>query len=260
MVFGCKKKLDDLAQAKDIKGILHCHSTYSDGRHSLADMAAYVKSQGYQYLGITDHSQSAFYAGGLSIQKVKEQHEEIASLNKKLAPFVIFHGIESDILNDGSLDYDPNTLALFDFVIASLHAPLPRTQAEATGRLLKAIENPHTSILGHLTGRLLLERQAYPVDVARVIEACGKSGVAIELNANMFRMDLDWTWLPYAQKHHVHIAITPDAHHKEGTHATTEGINFARKGHLNKTMTLNAMDTETLRLFFKNQKKRVKQN
>jgi len=234
--------LPELIGEKDIRGVLHAHSTYSDGYHSLEEMARYCKEQGYEYLGITDHSKAAFYANGLKADRVREQWAEIDRLNEELAPFRIFKGIESDILSDGSLDYPEEILAGFDFIIASVHSNLRMDETKATQRLLKAIENPYTRILGHPTGRLLLSRPGYPIDHRAVIDACAEQRVAIELNANPYRLDLDWSWIPYATEKGVSIAINPDAHSQEGIHDIRYGVLSARKGGLTAANCLNAMD------------------
>lgn len=239
-----ENRLPGLLEEGDIRGVLHAHSTYSDGLHTLEEMALYVRDQGYAYLGITDHSKSAFYANGLQPGRVLEQFAEIDRLNAQLAPFRIFKGIESDILNDGSLDYEPDLLAQFDFIIASVHSNLRMDETKATQRLLSAIENPYTSILGHPTGRLLLSRQGYPIDHRRVIDACAANGVAVEINASPYRLDLDWTWIPYALEKGVPIAVNPDAHSREGVHDIHFGVASARKGGLTAGNCLNCLSTE----------------
>lgn len=239
----------ELIQEQDIKGILHAHSTWSDGANTLEQMATYVQEQGYEYLGITDHSKSAFYANGLKIDRVLAQMDEIDALNEKLAPFKIFKGIESDILYDGSLDYEEAILKKFDFIIASIHSTLRMDKDRATQRLITAIKNPYTTILGHPTGRILLSRQGYPIDHQAVIDACAAHNVIIEINANPLRLDLDHTWIPYALEKGVKIAVNPDAHSLEGVHDVHFGILAARKGLLNKEMcvnTLSASDFEAL--------------
>ncbi|MEM1321718.1 MAG: helix-hairpin-helix domain-containing protein [Bacteroidota bacterium] len=237
-------QLPALVQVEDIKGVVHSHSTYSDGIHSLREMATFSRDQGFAYLGITDHSKSAFYANGLKEDRVLAQMEEIDQLNAELAPFRIFKGIESDILNDGRLDYDDSLLEQFDFIIASVHSNLRMDEAKATQRLLTAIENPYTTILGHPTGRLLLSRKGYPIDHAKVIDACAANGVAIELNANPYRLDLDWRWIPYALEKGVMISINPDAHSKEGIGDIRYGVFAARKGRLSADRCLNCLDAE----------------
>ncbi|MBK7410631.1 MAG: DNA polymerase/3'-5' exonuclease PolX [Saprospirales bacterium] len=245
-----KGAMPQLVEATDLKGLVHAHSTYSDGMHSLREMAIHARSLGYQYLGITDHSQSAFYANGLKPDRVRAQWEEIDALNAELAPFRIFKGIESDILNDGRLDYESDILDGFDFIIASIHSNLRMDEEKATQRLITAIEDPHTRILGHPTGRLLLSRTGYPIDHKKVIDACAANGVAIELNANPYRLDLDWTWIPYAREKDVLIAINPDAHSKSGMLDMHFGLCAARKGGLTAEGCLNALSAEAFNRFF----------
>ncbi len=225
-----------------IKGILHVHTTYSDGLHTLREMCEYTRSLGYAYIGITDHSQSAFYANGLKPDRVLAQMEEIEKLNAELAPFQIFKGIESDILNDGSLDYDDALLEKFDFVIASVHSNLRMNIEKATERVVRAIEHPCTTILGHPTGRLLLSREGYPLDWDAVFEACAKHKVSIELNAHPRRLDIDWALIPRALAHGIRISINPDAHSKDGILHTRYGVMVARKGGLTAAGCLNACD------------------
>ena len=246
--------LPEPVEYADLKGILHNHTTYSDGIHSLEEMALYCKSMGYEYLGVCDHSQSAFYANGLKPERVLQQHEEIDRLNKQLAPFVIFKGIESDILIDGSLDYGQDLLEQFDFIVASVHSVLRMDAAKATARLIKAIEHPKTTILGHPTGRLLLAREGYPLDMVKILDACAANNVIMELNANPYRLDLDWRFLPMALEKGVKISINPDAHRKEGYHDMHYGVCVARKGGLTKEMTFNAMSTSLIATHFKNKR------
>jgi len=231
---------EPLIEFSDLRGILHNHTTYSDGLHSLREMAEHAKKLGYEYLGICDHSRSAGYAQGLSNERVLQQMQEIDALNAELAPFRIFKGIESDILSDGSLDYETDMLSRFDFVVASVHSTLNMTEEKAMQRLIKAIENPYTRILGHPTGRLLLVRKGYPVNHRYLIDACAANGVSIELNAHPFRLDIDWTHIPYAMEKGVLISINPDAHEKEGYHDMYYGTLAARKGGLTRSLTLNA--------------------
>ena len=236
-----ENKLPVLLEEKDIKGVVHSHTTYSDGLHSLEEMATYSKSLGYEYIVITDHSQAAFYANGLKPDRVAAQMAEIDELNKKLAPFRIFKSIECDILNDGRLDYDEETLSKFDCIIASVHTNLRMDKEKATERIITAVRNPHTTILGHPTGRLLLSREGYPIDYEAIIDACAENNVIIELNANPYRLDLDWTWIPYALEKGVKISVNPDAHSKEGIHDIRYGTLSARKGGLTKEMCFNTM-------------------
>lgn len=232
---------EQLIKYHDLKGCLHNHSTYSDGLHSLEEMAMAAKQMGLEYFGICDHSQTAFYANGLKPERVLQQMEEIDKLNTKLAPFKILKGIESDILNDGSLDYTTDILRLFDIVVASVHSQLKMDEEKANTRLIRAIENPYTTILGHPTGRLLLMRQGYPIDHRKIIDACAANGVAIELNAHPYRLDMDWRWIEYAMNKGVKISINPDAHQKEGLSDMRYGVNVARKGYLTTNFCLNAM-------------------
>ena len=237
--------IQNLIEVEDIQGIVHNHSTYSDGLHTLKEMADYVRDSGFKYFVISDHSKSAGYASGLNEESVLMQWNEIENLNNQFADgFKIYKGIESDILADGSLDYSDDILAGFDIVIASVHSGLNMDEEKATRRLITAIENPYTRILGHPTGRLLLARRGYPVDYKKVIDACAANNVVIELNANPQRLDLDWTWIPYALDKHVKVAINPDAHSKESIHYIKYGVAAARKGGLTKDMCLNTMNKE----------------
>ena len=230
---------DDLIRPEDILGIVHSHTTYSDGIHTLEQMVDEAKNLGYKYITITDHSQAAFYANGLKPDRVLEQFAIIDELNKKNKDFKIYKGIESDILNDGSLDYEEEILKQFDLIIASVHSNLKMDKDKATQRLITAIENPYTTILGHPTGRILLARSGYPIDHAKVIDACAANGVHLELNANPLRLDIDWTWVPYAREKGVLISINPDAHSKGGIQDVKYGVLVARKGRLTKDGCLN---------------------
>lgn len=234
------ESLADIVQEQDLCGILHVHTVYSDGQHTLEEMAQGARDLGMQYLGITDHSQAAFYANGLTPERIAKQQAEIDALNERMAPFRILKGIECDILPDGSLDYTEEVLRTFDFVIASVHSNLQMDQQKATERLLKAIANPYTSMLGHPTGRLLLKREGYPIDHRAVIDACAQHGVSIEINANPLRLDLDWRWVRYAISKGVRISINPDAHSLQGYADTRYGCLVARKAALPKAMTVNA--------------------
>ncbi|MDP1799818.1 MAG: helix-hairpin-helix domain-containing protein [Bacteroidota bacterium] len=239
-----------LIEMEDLKGILHNHTTYSDGVHTLSEMAGYCKGLGYEYLGICDHSRSAFYAQGLPIEKVLEQQKEIDKLNLTFSNFTVLKGIESDILNDGSLDYPEEILKTFDFIVASVHSNLKMNEEKATERLIKAIENPFTSILGHPTGRLLLARPGYPINHKKVIDACAANKVSVELNAHPYRLDIDWRWIWYCLEKKVKISINPDAHHREGFHDMYYGVCAARKGMLSKEFCLNALSLTELKQEF----------
>jgi DNA polymerase (family 10) len=244
------KNIPKLIEYKDLRGALHNHTKYSDGYNTLTEMAEECIKLGYEYFGVCDHSQSAFYASGMKPENVLKQFAEIEVLNKQLVPFKIFKGIESDILNDGRLDYDEEILKQFDFVVASVHSNLKMDEEKANTRLIKAIENPHTTILGHPTGRLLLSRQGYPVNHKKIIDACAANNVAIELNAHPYRLDIDWRWIPYCLEKNVKISINPDAHVKEGLLDMYYGVCAARKGMLTKEMCLNAMSLTEIEKYF----------
>jgi len=246
--------LPQLIELSDLKGILHNHSTYSDGLNTLQEMAVYAKQLGYEYLGICDHSKAAQYAGGLTEEEIEKQHCEIDVLNNKLGPFKIFKGIECDILGDGSLDYDESIWKTFDFIVASVHSNLKMTEEKAMSRLLRAIENPYTTILGHPTGRLLLMREGYPVDHKKMIDACAANGVVIEINAHPYRLDLDWRHIDYALNKGVKLSINPDAHHTKGYHDMHFGVCVARKGGLSTEMCFNALSLSEIDLYFSQRK------
>ncbi|MDF2431400.1 MAG: polymerase [Mucilaginibacter sp.] len=246
-----RNTLPQLIVHHDLKGTLHNHSTWSDGINTIEEMALYCRDElNLQYLGMCDHSKSAFYAKGLSIERVLQQQEEIDHLNKKLNGFHIFKGIESDILYDGSLDYPGEILKRFDFIVASVHSILKMDEEKATSRLIKAIENPFTTIIGHPTGRLLLSRNGYPINYKKVIDACAANKVVIEINANPLRLDMDWRWHQYTLDKGVWLSINPDAHRNEGFLDTRYGLLVARKGGLYKERCLNALSLQEINNFF----------
>jgi DNA polymerase (family X) len=231
-----------LVEEKDIQGAFHFHTHLSDGTPSLSQWLQVADQAGLKYLGISDHSQSAAYAGGLKPDQLEKQKAEIAALNQKQKKVHLFWGIESDILPDGSLDYSDEELARFDFVIASVHSRFNMTEAEMTARIIRALENPYTTMLGHPTGRLLLARDPYPVDMNQVLEAAARNGVIIELNAHPHRLDLDWRLLKKAKELGIKIAINPDAHHLEGLEDISYGVGIARKGWLTREDVFNCLE------------------
>lgn len=235
-----KKQLPELIQTEDIRSIIHSHSNWSDGSNTIEEMADECIKRGFEYLVISDHSQTAFYANGLKEDRILEQHRQIDVLNKQVAPFKIFKSIESDILNDGSLDYPEAVLKTFDIVIASVHSNLKMNEDKAMARLIKAIENPYTNILGHMTGRLLLSRNGYPVDHKKIIEACAANNVVIELNAHPRRLDIDWKWIGYAIEKGVLLSIDPDAHALDGFDDVKYGVLAGQKGGMTKENNLSS--------------------
>jgi len=244
-----------LLKYSDIKGVLHNHTTYSDGLNSVEEMALYAMEIGMEYLGICDHSKTAGYARGLQVERVLQQFEEIDTLNQQLWPFKIFKGIESDILGNGDLDYEPEILGRFDMVVASIHSNLNMTQDKAMDRLLGAIENPYTTILGHPTGRLLLMREGYPIDHHKVIDACAANGVALELNAHPYRLDIDWRYVDYAMEKGVMVSVNPDAHEKRGYLDMHFGVLSGQKGGLQTSQTLNALNLVEFEAYLAKRKK-----
>jgi DNA polymerase (family X) len=233
-------KIPNALTIKDIKGIIHNHSNWSDGTNTIEEMAIGCIEKGYEYLVISDHSKSAFYANGLTEERILQQHIQIEQLNKKLAPFKIFKSIECDILNDGSLDYSDSILSTFDLVIASVHSNLKMNEEKAMLRLINAIENPYTTILGHLTGRLLLSRPPYPINYNQIIECCYDNNVAIELNAHPSRLDIDRRYIPEILKNDVLISINPDAHSIDGIDVVKYGVLAAQKAMVQPNQNLSS--------------------
>jgi DNA polymerase (family X) len=234
-----KNTLPELVQETDLRGTFHCHTTYSDGANTVEEMAAAAIAKGWNYLGIADHSQAAQYARGLSKTDLKKQRREIDALNRRYDEFRIFHGVEADILQDGSVDYDDATLAELDFVVASVHSRFSMSEKDMTNRIIKAVRNKHVTILGHPTGRLLLSRDGYQVDVVRVIKAASDYGTSIEINAHPYRLDLDWRYVRFAKEKGVPIFINPDAHSTDGLDDVRFGVGIARKGWLEKADVVN---------------------
>jgi DNA polymerase (family 10) len=249
-----KHQNEELISWDSLKGCLHNHSKYSDGKNTLKEMADACKQLGFEYFGIADHSQTAAYANGLIAGRVVQQQAEIDSLNAGYESFKILKGIESDILSDGSLDYENDILATFDYVVASVHANLDMDETRATARLVRAIENPYTTILGHPTGRLLLTRKGYPVDYKKIIDACAANKVVMEINASPYRLDLDWRWIPYCLEKGVMLSINPDAHKIEGIQDMHYGIAVARKAGLTREMTFNAMPLAAMKEYLKSKR------
>lgn len=236
--------MPEVIEVNDIKGLIHSHSTWSDGVHTLKQMADHAQKIGMEYLVNSDHSKAAFYAHGLDEDRVWQQFEEIDQLNKEFTNFKIFKSIEADILSDGSMDYGDDFLENFDLVIASIHSNLKMDETKANHRLISAIENTNTHILGHPTGRLLLSREGYPIDHMKIIDACAANGMVIELNSNPLRLDLDWTWISYAIEKGVMISINPDSHSKEQMDYIKYGVYVARKAGLTPDMCLNTKSLE----------------
>jgi DNA polymerase (family X) len=240
-------KIPRLVSDGDIRGILHAHTDRSDGVDTLAVMAEATKRRGYEYFGVADHSRSAHYAGGLSIEEIAQQHTEIDILNQRYGGrFRVFKGIESDILADGSLDYPDEVLTTFDFVVASVHSRFKLGRKEQTERILAAVANPRTTILGHMTGRQLLRRPGYDVDVEKILRACAKHGVAVEINANPWRLDLDWHWHRHALEVGCMMSINPDAHSTSEIDLTHWGVEMARKGCVPKNRVLNCLSLQDI--------------
>ncbi|MEI6713140.1 MAG: DNA polymerase/3'-5' exonuclease PolX [Verrucomicrobiota bacterium] len=251
-------RLPKLIQLENLRGTFHNHTTSSDGRSSLEEMVEAACDHGLQYIGISDHSVSSVQAHGLDSERLLQQVARIQELNSEYAPdFRIFSGVECDILKDGSLDYSDDILSQLDFVVASVHASFTLSQAEMTNRIIKAISNPYVTMLGHMTGRLLLAREAYQVDIPAIIEAAAATGTVIELNANPYRLDMDWRWWPLAKEKGVRCSINPDAHHTDQLQFIWNGIGIARKGWLTKEDVINTLPLGKIEAFLK--EKRTKQ-
>lgn len=243
-----------LIHLKDIKGIIHNHSTWSDGAASIKQMAQECIRLGFEYLVMSDHSVTSFYAGGLTEQQVFEQQEEIDRLNEELKPFKIFKSIECDILGDGRLDYNDKILSTFDLVIASVHQNLKMTEEKAMERVMRAIENPFTTILGHPSGRLLLSRKGYPLRYEEVFAHCAKNKVVVEINANPRRLDLDWSIIPLAKKHQVMLSINPDAHSLTGIQDVYFGVTSSQKGGLSAIDNLSSLSLSEFEQYLRQRK------
>lgn len=247
--------LPKLVQASDLRGVLHVHSTWSDGQNTIREMAEACIARGLQYLGMSDHSKAAAYAGGLTEDQLRRQHEEIDRLNAEYSGrLLILKGTECDILKDGSLDYADDVLANLDFVVASIHSNFNLSAGEQTQRMLRALANPYVNIIGHPTGRILLGRAGYTLDMEAVIAAAAEQGVCIEINAHPSRLDMDWRLVRRARDKGMKIPIDPDAHTLEGLDDMRYGIGIARKGWLSASDVLNTMEAAALQTFFKQQR------
>ncbi len=251
-----RRQLPSLVVFDDLRGALHCHTDYSDGAATLEEMANAAKELGWSYLGISDHSESAFYAGGLKRDKVARQHDEIDRLNARMADFRILKGIEADILADGRLDYDSDFLDRFDYVIGSIHSRFSMDGDTMTKRVLAAMDDPHLTILAHPTGRLLLSREPYPIDIPAVLEKAAQVGVAVELNADPHRLDLDWRYCREAKELGVTIEIGPDAHSTPGLENVHFGIGLARKAWLEAGEILNTGSADDVLAFARKRRTR----
>ena len=234
-------RLPRLIEKENLRGTFHCHTTASDGHNSLEEMAEAAQELGLQYLGIADHSRSSVQAHGLDLARLRVQGAAIRKLNAGFEGFRLFAGVECDILRDGGLDFDDETLAQLDYVVASVHSAFNLTEAEMTKRIIRAISNPYVTMLGHPTGRLLLKRQPYAVDLPAIIEAAAETGTWIEINAAPKRLDLDWRWWPLAKEKGVKCVINPDAHRTERLQELWFGIGVARKGWLTKSDVMNCL-------------------
>ncbi len=244
-------KIPKLVEVKDIRGVFHCHSTWSDGTASIEEMALGAKALGLEFIGTADHSEAAHYAGGLNAKRVQEQFKEIDRLNKKLKGIHIFKGIEADILPDGEVDLGEKVLSTFDYVVASVHSKFNMTEEEMTKRIIKAIKNKTVRILGHMTGRLLLSREGYPVNLADVVKACVDYDVAIEINSSPMRLDIDWRNIPFAKEKGAMFVINPDAHSVSGIANYRYGVGIARKGWLTAKDILNTRSIEEIAKWLK---------
>jgi DNA polymerase (family X) len=236
--------LPRLLERADVKGFLHCHTKYSDGSNSVLELAEACHAAGYEYIGITDHSQAAAYAGGLKADDLARQADEIDEANSKIAGIRVLKGVEADILQDGRIDFDEAVLARLDFVIASVHSRFNMGEREMTARMLAAMDNPHLTIIGHPTGRLLLSRDPYGLDIDAVMEKAAAAGVALEVNADPHRLDLDWRSLRRAHERGVTISIGADAHSVAGIENVEFGVGMARKGWIGPEEVLNAQPVD----------------
>jgi len=248
-------RLPALIQLENLRGVFHNHTTASDGRGTLLEMAEAARDLGLQYLGIADHSKSSFQANGLNEQRLRAQIAEIRALNAEFeGHFRLFAGSEVDILKDGSLDFEDDLLAELDYCVASVHNVFNLPEAEMTKRIIRAIENPHVTMLGHVTGRLLLQRPAYAVNIPAIIDAAAETGTIIELNASAWRLDMDWRWWRLAKEKGVKCSINPDAHSTQGLEAVLFGVRAARKGWLTRNDVVNCLPLGQIEAALKKQR------
>jgi DNA polymerase (family X) len=245
IALAAEDRLPKLVEPRDMRGLLHCHTNYSDGNTTVLEWAESCRQAGYEWIGVTDHSQSAPYAGGLAAADVPKQHAEIDAVNRQIDGFRVLKGVEADILPDGSIDYGQPLLDSFDFVIASIHSRFAMSEEEMTQRVLTAMDDPHMTILGHPTGRLLLSREPYPIDLERVLTKAAERGIAVEVNADPHRQDLDWRWVRRARDLGVNVSIGADAHSVAGMANVEIGLGIARKGWLDAAHVLNTRDADS---------------
>jgi len=244
-------RLPELVRADDLRGAFHCHTDWSDGGNTLEGMALAARRLGWKYLGIGDHSRSLTVANGLTVERVRRQQEAIDALNARLTGITLFKGTECDILADGRLDYDDEVLATFDYVVASVHSYFNQSQEEMTARIVRALSNPYVTMLGHATGRLLLRREGYKVDLEAILQAAAKHGKMIEINAHPVRLDLDWIHCKRARALGVQLVINPDAHSTAELEYLPYGVNVARRGWLTKGDVFNTRTRAQVEKYFR---------
>ncbi len=249
-----KGNIPELVKAEDILGLFHVHTNWSDGAESLGEMVAAARKLGLKYIGLSDHSKSAFYANGLDEKRLKDQGREVDAMNAAMQDFYVFKGSEVDILADGKLDFSDAVLKSLDFSVGSVHSKLGMKKDEATKRLTSALKNPYLTFLGHMTGRLLLGRSGYEIDMDEVVKVAARNRKVIEINANPHRLDMDWRHIRKAKEAGLKFSINPDAHSKRGLSDFIYGVSIARKGWLTKDDLLNTMDAEQIKKYLKNAK------
>ncbi|HQT92776.1 MAG TPA: PHP domain-containing protein, partial [Candidatus Kryptobacter bacterium] len=249
-----KGEIPELVTEEDVLGLFHVHTNWSDGADSLEDMIAAARKLGLRYFGLSDHSKTAFYANGLDEKRLKEQGQLVDRINAGLKDFYVFKGSEVDILADGKLDFSDSVLKSLDFSVGSVHSKLSMKKEDATKRLAAALRNPQMTFLGHMTGRLLLGRNGYEVDIDEIIKTAARNRKVIEINANPHRLDMDWRYIKKAKEAGIKFSVNPDAHSIDGLSDYRYGVSIARKGWLRKDDLLNTMDVEQVKKFLKNAK------